>query len=207
MSNIKLTLRFETLKKLCIGSGGLALKTLADINFVRIGDKILIPASTIKGVLRTSTIKVAPLLGYKVNPTIYPTKISYENDNIVSLMGKPNKEGKVRVTSATLVKDTFVLTHTTIDDKFRIAREGNLFSIEYLPKGVEFVSRLETTGCIDRDEARLLFVGIMEMNNTRLGKGGLLDIKIKDLDMPDDLRDDKIINMVVGGLKYDHIFS
>lgn len=202
LSSIKLTLRFKTLKKLCIGSGGLALKVIADINFVRINDKILIPASTIKGVLRTSMIKVAPLLGYNVNPTTHPTKINdTDNDKIVSLLGKPNKNGKVRLSSAILDKSTFVLTHVTIDDKCRVANEGNLFSIEYLPKGVEFISEVKTIDQINIDEARLLFAGIMEMNNTRLGKGGLLDIRIKDLDMPDDLKNDKIIKMIMEDIK------
>ncbi|GIU72561.1 MAG: hypothetical protein KatS3mg003_2040 [Candidatus Nitrosocaldaceae archaeon] len=192
---IKLILEFKTAKKFSIGSGGLPIKTIADVTFPRLLDRPFIPATTIKGVLRTSMIRVAPLLGFEVSSSVHPTKI--KDDRVTQLMGKPNKNGKIRVYSAILDVDTFTLTHATINDKSRVAKEHALFTIEYIPKDIKFDIVIEAND-LTLDEARLLFAGIAEMRYERIGKNGLMNIKISNNStIPDDLRGDKVISNIL----------
>jgi CRISPR/Cas system CMR subunit Cmr4 (Cas7 group RAMP superfamily) len=178
--NLNIDIKLETRKKLCIGAGGLPLKTIADINFLRLDDKLIIPASTIKGVLRTCMIKVAGLLGYTAYPYVHPDKIV--DDDVTRLMGKPNEMGRVRVYNAILdYKETLKLSHVKINDEKRIAEEGGLFTIEYIPIGVTFDSRIEACD-VNNDEMRLLLAAIMEINNARIGKGGLLSLEISKIE-------------------------
>ncbi len=67
LNKITIKIEFTTKKKLCVGAGGLPFKMIADINFIRLDDKLIVPASTIKGVLRTCMIKVSKLLGHIAN--------------------------------------------------------------------------------------------------------------------------------------------
>lgn len=195
LNMIKLILEFRTVKKLTIGSGGLPIKTIADITFPRLLDKPFIPATTIKGILRTSMIRVAPLLGFEVVSSVHPTKIG--DDIVTKLMGRPNSNGKIRVHSTILNGDTFTLTHVTINDKSKVAEEHALFTIEYIPKDIKFNIVIEASN-LTLDEARLLFAAIAEMRYERIGKNGLMDIKISNKsDIPDNLRDDKIISNIL----------
>jgi hypothetical protein len=97
-------------------------------------------------------------------------------------MGKPNEMGRVRVYNAILdYKETLKLSHVKINDEKRIAEEGGLFTIEYIPIGVTFDSRIEACD-VNNDEARLLLAAIMEMKNARIGKGGLLSLEISKIE-------------------------
>jgi CRISPR/Cas system CMR subunit Cmr4 (Cas7 group RAMP superfamily) len=198
-NKISIELELKTRKKLCIGAGGLPLKTIADINFMRLNNSLIIPASTIKGVLRTCMIKTSTLLGYKVDPFVHPNKIT---DNIITnLMGKPDRMGKVRVCNALLNSNKFILSHVKIDDTKNIAKEGGLFSIEYIPKDTVFNSKIEVYD-INKDELRLLLASIIEMNNTRVGKGGLVSVRISNIKPDKDtilqsFDHDEIINALI----------
>jgi|GEM_PF-598766 len=204
IDNLSIQLTFKTRKKLCIGAGGVPLKTIADINFLRLDNNtLIIPASTIKGVLRTCMIKIAPLLGYTVYPYVHPDKIV--DDNVTRLMGKPDEMGRVRVYSAILDHmSTLTLSHVKINDKKRIAEEGGLFSVEYIPMDVTFNSKIEAYK-INNDDARLLLAAIMEMNHTRIGKGGLLSISLSKIEPSKNeiikiLNNDKIITAILDNL-------
>jgi CRISPR/Cas system CSM-associated protein Csm3 (group 7 of RAMP superfamily) len=71
----RICLRFKLEKKLNIGTGSVITKITADNPVFKIDDQIVTPASTIKGLLRTSLIKVSGLLGYNdITSSINPEK-------------------------------------------------------------------------------------------------------------------------------------
>ncbi len=206
IKNVRIELEFKTRKKICVGAGGLPLKTIADINFIRLDDELIIPASTIKGVLRTCMIKVSKLLGYNTKPFVYPTKITDNDDIVTKLMGKPNKMGKIRVYNA-LIKDThtFSLSHVRIDDKKGTAVERGLFSIEYIREGTTFNSVIEAID-IDNNELKVLLAALLEMNNSRIGKSGMVYTRIKSIEPKEELSklmSDEIIKILMGSLMGD----
>ena len=178
---------------------------------MRLDNNLIIPASTIKGVLRTCMIKISKLLGYNVSPFVHPEKIT--DDIITCLMGKPDRIGKIRVYNALLNSNTFTLSHVKIDDTKRIAEEGGLFSIEYISKDSIFNSKIEAYD-INKDELRLLLAAITEMNNTRVGKGGLVWVRISNIKPDKDtilqlFNNDEIINILINesfkGVEYENL--
>lgn len=195
--NITLVLKFKVIKKLHVGNGALAMKLRADLQLTRMReDEIIIPASTIKGVLRTCMIRIAPLLAYQVkNASVYPTNIR-EDDIITTLMGKPDGyRSKIVVTPVLLGNlQPFILNHVSIDDKYGIAKEGNLFTIEYIPYGTQFECTIYAHH-VSIEEARLLFLAIVEMNNETFGRGGIVEVSIakeKSI-IPEEIRNDSVI--------------
>ncbi|MEM2294107.1 MAG: RAMP superfamily CRISPR-associated protein [Nitrososphaerota archaeon] len=177
--NLKIKVRFVAEKKLNVGSA-YPVKSKAELPFQRLGAHYYIAGSTIKGVLRTSLIKIANLLGYKgVSWSVEPTALSSaHNDIVVRLFGGPHdKESKVFVEPSYILHDTQVVRGIRIDDKTGIVEEGALFSIEYLPIGVEFETRIHGFD-LDEEEARALFAAILEMNFERIGKSGVVSVKI-----------------------------
>ena len=206
--NLVLTLRLTTTKKLAIGSGGLTLVTKADIPFLRIrkadGKRVLfISGSTVKGVLRTSLIRVAHLLGFKgVSAFAYPGEKPAPNDIVASLFGGPGQpRSKIMVDSSVVEESTRILTHVKINDKSKTAEEGGLFSVEYLPIGSSFNVRIEGHD-LSLEESRVLFLSILELRYERMGKSGLVDVTIiKDKsEIPDDLKKDHIIGEILEGI-------
>jgi CRISPR/Cas system CSM-associated protein Csm3 (group 7 of RAMP superfamily) len=183
---IKINLRLITERKLNIGSGGIAPKIKAEIPFMSIrdfngSDNILIPGSTIKGVLRTSLIKISSLLGYDyVTHTINPEdKVS--DDIVTKLFGKPNDnvQSKISVGSVMVKARTETLTHVRISDDTRTAESGSLFSVEYLPIGYIIDLTIEARD-LSIEEARALMTAIANLRYERIGKSGIVDVKIKD---------------------------
>lgn len=206
INKVAIKIEFTTKKKLCVGAGGLPFKMIADINFMRLDDKLLIPASTIKGVLRTCMIKVSKLLGHSTKPSIHPAKIAENDDIVTRLMGKPNMMGKIRVDNVLINDaDKFSLSHVKINDRKGIAEEHGLFSIEYVPEGTTFSTTIEANN-IDVDEMRLLLTALVEMRNSRIGKNGMVDIRIKDIE-PNDviskLKEDEVIKILLDSLMGD----
>lgn len=202
--NFCVCLKFRTEKKLNVG-GAYAVKSRSDVPFQRItvnGESYFyIPGSTIKGVLRTALIKVAGLLGYGNIPwTVDPGILTTSRDNIVSrIFGSPHDgRSKVYVEPAYITSDSKVITHIAIDDKSGICREGALYTVEYLPIGVEFKTKVYARG-LDLDEARALFTAISELRFERIGKAGILDVMIvmRESRIPDELLKDDVIKLIV----------
>ncbi|MEM2857113.1 MAG: RAMP superfamily CRISPR-associated protein [Candidatus Nitrosocaldaceae archaeon] len=197
--SIRLVLKFRVVKKLHIGNN-LAIKTIADLQLNRIGEDIIIPASTVKGVLRSCMIRMAELFNYKIkNNSIYPENMN-EDDIITSLLGKPHGYRSKVIIRPVLLKDiqSLILSHVTIDDRLMIAQEGALFKIEYIPPGTEFDVIIEGYN-ITIDEARLLFIAILEMNYERFGRSGMVEVVIQKekSSIPQDIQTDKIIKEVL----------
>ncbi|MEM4274947.1 MAG: RAMP superfamily CRISPR-associated protein [Candidatus Nitrosocaldaceae archaeon] len=202
--NINLSIEMCANKKLSIG--GLSNKIIADVEFTKINNKPFIPASTIKGVLRTSMIKISHLLTNNIiNPSINPSRIG--NDLVSSIMGKPHNNiySKVRVSNGILSSDkdtnySFVLSHVSINDITGIAEDNALYEREYVFYMSKFKFELDASS-LTLEEARLLFFGLLEMRYQRIGRNGLVDIKIKDARIPDELKNDRVVAHILKGLR------
>jgi len=206
--DLALMLRFTTTKKLAISSGGLALISKADIPFARIKKAdnetvLFIPGSTAKGVLRTSLIRTAHLLGFKdVNASVYPSEKVSPSDIVTSLFGGPSHpKGKIVVDSCIVEDSTSTITHVKINDKNRVAEEGGLFSVEYLPIGSSFNIKVEGQS-LNLEESRALFLSILELRYERIGKSGLVDVSIirNESKIPDELEKDPVISEILEGI-------
>lgn len=204
--NVAISLLFTTKKKLNIGSG-LALKTKSDVPFVKVEtydgkNEVFIPASTIKGVLRTSLIRASNLLWQlsNVTDTVNPEKIeSLSSDIVLSIFGKPGKSGKIVVSPAIVDKvETYPLTHVRIKDETRVAEEQGLFTVEYLPVGLTFKVKLNGNS-LKLEEVRALLAAIAEMRYERIGKAGIVDIKIikNESKIPEEVAKDQIVSAVL----------
>lgn len=194
---LTVVLKCKVVKKLHIGNA--AIKTIADLQLNRIDDKIIIPATTIKGVLRTCMIRIAPLFKYDIkNISIYPENI--KDDIITLLLGRPHGYRSKIIVEPVILNNvkSFILPHVTIDKQLMIAKDGGLFNVEYIAAETEFNIKLRGTR-LTIDEARLLFLAIKEMNYERIGKGGMMEVNI-DMDksnIPEDIKNDEIIREVL----------
>ncbi|MEM3688110.1 MAG: RAMP superfamily CRISPR-associated protein [Nitrososphaeria archaeon] len=204
--NVDIKIRFTTIKKLNVGSA-YAIKTQAEVPIQKIllNDKqhVFIPASTIKGVLRTSLMKVANLLGYKVAHFVDPERLSsIDGDIVVNLFGGPhNKPSKVFVDPVIADVQTITLKHITIDDKIGVVKERALFSVEYIPLETRFETFIYGRG-LTLEEVRALFTAILELNYERIGKCGLIDVKIikSESKIQKELLEDEIIKNIWEGI-------
>jgi len=204
--DIILSLLFITKKKLNIG-GGLAPKTKSDVPFMKVKtytgeNEIFISASTIKGVLRTSLIRISNLFWQlsEVTDTVNPEKIGSSTGDIVSsIFGKPGKSGKIVVSPAIIDNiETYPLTHVRIKDDTGVAEEQGLFTVEYLPIGVNFKVKISGKS-LELEEIRALLAAIAEMRYERIGKAGIVDIKIvkNESRIPEDVAKDPIISVIL----------
>ena len=193
-------------KKFLIGSGGVSPKTKADISFMRMryrgSNKLFIPGSTIKGVLRTSLIRTAHLIGKSVSGfSVHPSS-SVRGDIVSSLFGWVSwPASKLIVESAYVDSQAERMAHVRINDKSRTAEEGALFVSEYLPHGSSFKVRVIGRG-LTPDEARALFLSILEMNYERMGRAGLAKVRIfrGESRIPPEIEADPLVKEILEGI-------
>jgi len=205
--NIDLKVKIRIEKKLNIGSA-YAIKTKADIPIqkILIGKKhyIYIPGTTLKGVLRTSLIKSANLLGYEAAYHVDPNELINSDDIVTRLFGAPHdKYSRVYVDPILIDNiETQVLTHISIDDKIGIVKEGSLFTVEYIPPYIEVETYIHGRK-LSIDEVKALLISILELNYERIGKAGLINVKIieSDSNVPREIFKDDIIRTIWEGIK------
>ncbi|MEM0192044.1 MAG: RAMP superfamily CRISPR-associated protein [Candidatus Korarchaeum sp.] len=194
-------------KKLLIGSGA-PMVTRADITFTKVrrygspSKHLLIPGSTVKGVLRTSLIRTAHLIGEPVlSRSVHPSE-TVRGDVISSLFGSVSwPPSKVIVENVIIDSKTEEMAHVRINDETRTAEEGGLFVGEYLPEGSSFDVRVLGRG-LTLQEARALFLSILEMNYERIGRGGIATVRILDNSrIPPDLAQDDVVREILEGLR------
>ncbi len=208
--NLDLYLHVTAEKKLNIGIGGLSSKVESDIPFHYTMNAdgtttLTIPGSSLKGVLRTSLIKVAGLLGRtNVSHSPHPEKIMGTIDS--QIFGEPGRPSKVTVEDTYLNgRKAEIQTHVKINDKTRTAEEGALFTVSYLPIGNRFTVHLKAEN-LTLEEARLLLAAIVEMNYERIGRAGVISVKIDPKSrIPDALLSDPVISLIWGELKDESI--
>ncbi len=198
--DLVLVLRCKVVKKLHIGNDP-SIKITADLQLSRIGSNIIIPATTIKGVLRSCIIRIASLFNYEIkNNSIHPEKIK-EDDIVTSLLGKPHGyRSKIIIEPVVLNNvQSIILPHVSIDDKLMIAEENAFFNVEYIATTTEFNIKLNSNR-LTIDEARLLFLAIKEMSYERFGRGGMIEVNIDigKSSIPEDIKNDEIIKEVLG---------
>lgn len=196
---IKLKLKLIVEKKLSIGSGGISPKFKADITLPSIEgidgqERIYIPGSTIKGVLRTSLMRIAWLLGHE--------QPSGKGDIVTTLFGEPHSPlpSKVYVDSAFIKASTEVLPHVKINDKSGTAEERALFRIEYIPIGEEITTTLIARD-LSVDEVKALLAAILNLRYERIGRAGVVNVRIVEAEGLDKFLADPVVNEIYGSLK------
>lgn len=202
--NINLTLMFTTIsKKLLIGGAAPQSKFEKDISLPRIKNRILIPGSTIKGVLRTSLIRISHLISEECCGSVLPDKMREQHGLDIDLFGGPDRFSKIFISSVILDEDVpvGVLAHNRIDVRTGTVEEEAFFLAEYLPIGISFPVRVYGIN-LSLGEARALMVSIAELNYERIGRAGMVDVKIlrEKSSIPDDLLKDPLIKQVLGAI-------
>lgn len=194
-------------KKLNIGAGGLVSKVSADVPFLSFRllngeEKLLIPGSTLKGVLRTSLIRISGLLGYdNVTCTVNP-ECEAREDIVTKLFGRPGEllSSRIIVGNAVSERQTTVLTHVTINDETRTAEKGRIFTVEYLPPGSSLTFQIEAKN-VNEEDVRALMAAVANLRFERIGKAGIVNVKIKSAEGLDEFLRDPVVREVYEALK------
>ncbi len=189
MNIIQIKLQIITRTHLTIGSGDKELLNSADIVQLKRKNKTYstacIPASTFKGVLRTSAIQIAHFFGYNYCTNLigtYHEKHSKEECIICQMFGASNLPSKI------LCEDFFPIykkpiefqyfTRNKISRKTGKSEENSLFSIEQVYPNTEFEANLIARN-LNEKEQELLLTALFNMNFCRFGhNGGLVNLKI-----------------------------
>ena len=180
----KVTLRADDLLSIGWGYPGL---TGTDTQLLRFKPSIeaepVIPGSTIKGTLRTAAIRAARILGLNVCGEVDPELINlycHPDDILLKMFGKPGDSSPGRlVVEPFTVKDkviTTVLKHVSIERNSLKAKEGALYSSEYIAPCTLFEGRiiLELKGLDVNTASRmleLLLLALLELEDIGIGRG------------------------------------
>ena len=147
-----------------------------DIAFNELG----IPGSSIKGAMRTAiskAIEEGEVKDYTSCGEIEPSKM--KDCDVCRVFGKPNQEGVVNV-HGVLVTPNAVLTRVSIDDGNLKAKEGSLFKQEVVKPNTEFEFEVEVKDSASCKEIRLVLLSLFYLRLWRLGRGGMIDLKVED---------------------------
>ncbi len=191
MKNLEIYLILNTKTHLTIGSGNNEFIHSADIaQLRRKKDKvkrICIPATTFKGILRTSAIQIAHfLLDNNINycKTVHTEELCGKCI-ICNIFGANNKPSKIYCEDCfPTIKDTIELknfTQTRIERNTGKSEKGGLFTREQIPPDIEFETTLIGKNLTNDEESLLLFA-LNNMNFCSFGNSnGLMEIKIKEI--------------------------
>jgi len=176
------------------GPAGLELGP--DVPFVRLylveGDSrtrsIYIPGSSFKGALRSAASRVAEAFGLYSCGEVEPERIKEAHKNVdmchvCELFGAPyGASSKIFVDDLLPVTKKPLLlsvTRVRIDDAAGNAVEGGLYTIEHVLRGQEFSGYIRLIR-FDRALLKLLLLALAELRFGRVGRSGVVDIKISD---------------------------
>ncbi len=162
---------------------------IADIHLMRHKPSMesppAIPGSTIKGVLRTASIRAAKLLKIDnicvdIDPRLI-SSICRENDIVLEIYGRPGgKRSRLMVETFRINRgsniDTVVLKHVSIDRDSLKNLRGALYSVEYLPPCTEIKGKiaLDIAGKENGEAARMLdliLLSLIEIQYIGIGRG------------------------------------
>ncbi len=185
--SFKIRVTAETLNLLTVGMGrpvefGVEVpfyRTLYYDSNGRFSDVIIIPGSTIKGALRSASIRVAWILDLYAVPEIKPDVLSSENDDVSKLFGAPNAPttGKIIVSDARIEPMHLIRrTRIRINRKKNIVEEGALFTEENLPIRARISFEIDALELSEK-EVDLLLLSLLELAYNGLGRGGLLRVE------------------------------
>lgn len=181
----KVVLRADDLLSIGWGYPGLTGTNIQLFRFKpSISSEPVIPGSTIKGVLRTASIRVAKMLGLNVCREVDPELIKAicsPDDILLDMFGKPGNNAPSRlIVEPFIIEDssrTTILKHVSIDRNSMRAVKGALYSSEHiipctLIKG-NIVLDLRDLKDIDRATKmlELLMLALLELEDLGVGRG------------------------------------
>jgi CRISPR/Cas system CSM-associated protein Csm3 (group 7 of RAMP superfamily) len=183
---MRIKVRLRNLSLLVIGSA-YSRTGIADICVVRAGDKIFIPGSSLKGVLRTAAHRISRKMGFTSCGEVEPSRIAEAHRaaggkcDVCNLFGMPGPPSVA--SSKVIVGDmkpvgsvsTFIIGRTSIEPSKGKAREGSLRTVEVIPTCTIFEGEIDLLSS-DRRDLILLLGALDEMRYMSFGRGGLVDL-------------------------------
>ena len=155
----------------------------------------LIPGSTIKGALRSSACKIAPLLAMASCGEIEPSRIADKHRemggvcDVCRIFGAPGGyRGLLRATPfKPLGKPrTIVIARVGIDDVTKKAGRGRLYSTEHYEPGQEFEGDI-TLRSDDADDIKFILAALANLRFEPFGRAGSIDVKVAEHDIPPEI--------------------
>ncbi len=173
---------------LVIVGGQTPVGMITDVPFYRTpNNRLVIPGSTIKGVLRTISSTLAPSFGLSSCCTIKPEDM--KDCDICEIFGRSGISlSALRVTSFKPVNEpkTDYITRVKINEKTGKAEEKALYNVEIVPPCTEFkgVISIYEGGLSKPKESLLLVLNAINMVRfNRLGRGdSIFDVRVENID-------------------------
>ncbi|MCS7098690.1 MAG: RAMP superfamily CRISPR-associated protein [Candidatus Methanomethyliaceae archaeon] len=188
---IDFNVRLKTISLLCIGWSHPSIFG-PDIPFIRELNsngkmRIYIPASSFRGALRSSAIKLAENYGFKSCGEIRPELIEDRHNrmggkcDVCDLFGEPMNISSLIVSNFEPIKDikSLILTRIRLEDNSLKVSEEALFKVEYIPVGSEFLGNIKLINPTQK-RAALLLIALAGLRIGRFGRGSNpIDIRIE----------------------------
>ncbi len=190
MTNLKVNLNLVSQTHLTIGSGKNQFLQSADIIQLKRKyhrkEKICIPGTTFKGLLRSSAVQIAHFIvgdEHYCN-SVHTDKLSSCKGCIICrVFGASNKPSKI------FCEDFFpplednvdlqYFTQTSIERNSGKSKRGSLFIKEQIPRKISFSSFFEAKRITQNEELLILFA-LNNLQYCSFGNGnGLIDVEIK----------------------------
>lgn len=182
-----LELKLTTKSFLTIGSEEASIIQRSDINQLkrinRLKPRVCIPATTFKGILRTSAGQIAHFFSNeKEYCNTVNTNDMCRNCVLCNIFGASNLPSKLYCEDAYPKEEALieldVYTRNRIDRKTRKTEEKGLFSSEQIPPGISFSTSI-TGKNLSTEQQVLLLAALKNINYCSIGRGnGLIDLKI-----------------------------
>jgi CRISPR/Cas system CSM-associated protein Csm3 (group 7 of RAMP superfamily) len=156
---------------------------------VRVAERIYIPGSSVKGVLRTAASRVAAAYGFTSCGETRPDLIAKAHAgvpcDVCKLFGYPEDDpsaaSRIWVSDFDLVGGAgkTVVVRVALDNKTLTARQGALYSMEHLLPGSEFEGEIRVDESA-RELIPLLLLAIAELRTGRFGRRSVVDARVVD---------------------------
>ena len=189
MINLKMNLNLISKTHLTIGSGKNQFLQSADIIQLKrkfnCKERICIPATTFKGLLRSSAVQIAHFIVGDEHycKSVHTDKLSSCKSCIIcNVFGANNKPSKIFCEDFFPTSDGRIdlqyFTQTSIERDSGKSKKGSLFIKEQIPPNISFKSFFEAKKLTQNEELLIMFA----LNNLKFcsfGNGnGLIDIEI-----------------------------
>jgi len=186
---MKLELALRPIGLLTIGYA--APGYLVDVPFYRIGGTLVIPGSTVKGVLRSSAHRIAPWLGMVSCGEVEPREMAAKHAalkpmkgevcEVCELFGAPGRRSPSRL-RVSMFKPvgavrTVKVPQVSLEDSTLRAARGKLYVREAIAPFTEFKGVITVEPC-EAKHARLTLAAIVNARFEPMGRGGLVDFKL-----------------------------
>ncbi|QOJ79812.1 hypothetical protein IG193_08700 [Infirmifilum lucidum] len=187
---VRIEVELKPLSSLTVG--GSSPSSSADIPF----NRLLVPPSTIKGSMRTAVTALLPDC-YTACGEVEPRLIRLRHGkmggpcDVCKLFGYPDSPGRVYVTVESQPGEFHLLSRVSIDDERWVAEEKKLFSQQVIKPGETIVVSvaMDTRGLGQDEEerlVRLLLYSLHALRLWRLGRGAMVDLRVRSHDLPED---------------------